>query len=519
MAFFEVVDRAPSGAVSRAFLVTDNWDDWNKYRTQFTLVIFDDTGAKHEPGAVKIASVGLNPGPSVAPGVRAPQLPREFDRLDDAHFSLGQGETYYETLNTLPEAFRNAVLVGLRDCAFDLQLFDRVLSEYVMRESLLRDVAEQTVRARLHRLAMGDARLTMFRFAFDLSSSSETDAPVELTFNVTPHSNPPSNVHVLIGRNGVGKSRCMLSMIRALANDRSAATQHGAFRFLQANPFTEIPDWQFAGLVFVSFSAFDGLTVPSAADIRVKASVVGLQRLDSGAGASPAAKSREELRRDFLESFEACRRGLRADRLRAAVTTLANDPLFAEADIASHLDNPSNDWREDAARLFDRLSSGHAIVLLTITRLVELVDEKTLVLLDEPEGHLHPPLLSAFIRSLADLLARRNGVAIISTHSPVVLQEVPRACVWKLRRSGLISNAERPNLETFGENVGVLTREIFGLEVTSAGFHRILKDAIEVDRLSYDELLAKFNGQLGAEARAIARVLIADRDTDDQVTP
>jgi predicted ATP-dependent endonuclease of OLD family len=51
-------------------------------------------------------------------------------------------------------------------------------------------------------------------------------------------------------------------------------------------------------------------------------------------------------------------------------------------------------------------------VLLTITRLVETVEERTLVLLDEPEAHLHPPLLSAFVRSLSDLLINRNGVAI-----------------------------------------------------------------------------------------------------------
>ncbi len=116
--------------------------------------------------------------------------------------------------------------------------------------------------------------------------------------------------------------------------------------------------------------------------------------------------------------------------------------------------------------LFRRLSSGHKIVLLTITRLVETVVERTIVLLDEPEAHLHTHLLAAFIRALSDLLIQQNGVAIIATHSPVVLQEVPKSCVWKLRRSGSVSKAERPEYETFGENVGILTREVFGLEVT-----------------------------------------------------
>ncbi|MEN2590199.1 AAA family ATPase, partial [Acinetobacter baumannii] len=48
-----------------------------------------------------------------------------------------------------------------------------------------------------------------------------------------------------------------------------------------------------------------------------------------------------------------------------------------------------------------RMSSGHAIVLFTITRLVDVVGEKSLVLFDEPEVHLHPPLLSAFLRTLS----------------------------------------------------------------------------------------------------------------------
>lgn len=47
-------------------------------------------------------------------------------------------------------------------------------------------------------------------------------------------------------------------------------------------------------------------------------------------------------------------------------------------------------------KLFKWMSSGHAIVLLTITRLVETVEEKTLVLLDEPESHLPSIIISIY---------------------------------------------------------------------------------------------------------------------------
>ena len=96
-----------------------------------------------------------------------------------------------------------------------------------------------------------------------------------------------------------------------------------------------------------------------------------------------------------------------------------------------------------ARQIYRGLSSGHKIVLLSITKLVENMEEKTLVLMDEPEAHLHPPLLAAFVRALSDLLINRNGVAIIATHSPVVLQEVPRSCVWKIVRHGRAEGEER----------------------------------------------------------------------------
>ena len=142
---------------------------------------------------------------------------------------------------------------------------------------------------------------------------------------------------------------------------------------------------------------------------------------------------------------------------------LEADPIFKDVEIAELADGEmeKEELQTYARKLFERLSSGHKIVVLTITRLVETVEEKTLVLMDKPEAHLHPPLLSAFVRALSDLLLNRNGVAIIATHSPVVLQEVPRSCAWKIWRSGSKVDVERPEIETFGENIEILTREVF----------------------------------------------------------
>jgi hypothetical protein len=118
------------------------------------------------------------------------------------------------------------------------------------------------------------------------------------------------------------------------------------------------------------------------------------------------------------------------------------------------------------------------------------------------------------VRALSDLLIKRNGLAIIATHSPVVLQEVPKSCVWVLGRTGKVATAERPSIETFGENVGVLTREVFGLEVTEAGFHQMLKAATTEPDANFESVMAKFNWQFGAEAQAIVRSMLAIKAND-----
>jgi len=509
--FFRLLNAGiPPDARDCVYLIADNWDDWFSFRTMFGLLAIDANGKRYQLGSVKIGRMGLQPARESSPGFRSPEIPTEFDRLPDGFFSLGQGEDYYETLSQLPGDMKQRVLVGLRDCAFDLSIFEMARDEPSMSTSLLRDVTASSVTGRLHRLSVGDVELSNFSFEYVLPPPRDVlVAPPALSFEVVPESEPPTNVHVLIGRNGVGKSRAMRALTKALLGRADGPDAGGRVRFLTGRA----GESEFAGLVLVSFSAFDDFQLVREATDAIPLEQVGLRRQVSVDGVPQGGlKGADELASDFRKSLERCRSGARAERWLKAVATLETDDLFAEADVRSLITTPEQNFAEVATHRFSLLSSGHAVVLLTVTRLVELVDERTLVLLDEPEGHLHPPLLSAFVRCLSDLLVKRNGVAIIATHSPVVLQEAPRSCAWKLRRTGYIAEAERPAIETFGENVGILTREVFGLEVTRSGFHRLLATAAEDGSKGFDDLVAQFNGQLGAEARAILRVMVLDRE-------
>lgn len=510
----------PQVAGPKAYLIHSDWNDWFKFETLYSLVVIDAAGKRHDIGGVKIGCRGLLGGPVVGPNTRIPAVPPDFDVLPEGFFSLGDGENYYETLNTLDTELRRAILLGLKDCAFDLGRFEEEQNQSVMIESLLRSHTDSTVRKRLHRLANGNAVLTPYGFDFILPPSAPANAAVEpdnslerppevLGFKVKPESSPPTNVHVIIGRNGVGKSRCLKSMANTVLQIDDEDAPRGTL-----NHAATAESAQFAGLVFVSFSAFDSFDLPPQVPSGIRAAQIGIRHRDPESK-QVSVRTPEQLASDFADSFGKCRTGLRADRWRSALATLDYDTLFQELGISRLLDYADDQWRDVSIKLFERLSSGHAIVLMTVTRLVELVDERTLVLLDEPEGHLHPPLLSAFIRALADLLGRRNGVALIATHSPVVLQETPAQCCWMLSRSGRETRAARPPIETFGENVSVLTREVFKLELTNTGFHTLIRQVVDSGR-TYDEVVAHFGGQLGAEGRALARTMVLEREPKDQ---
>ena len=512
--YFRVLEngaRPPSGAKSRAFLLTDNWDDWFTYSTMYALWVYDAKGEVHSVGSVKIGQFNMKEEQ------RRADIPTSFDQLGEEFFSLGQDDSYYEALNEFGPELRDRILRGLRDVALDQEQFQRALDEKVTGVSLLRSVPRATVQGQFSRLARGGARLSRYEFHYTAPKTGRAKSdPVKLSFVVQPESMPPTNVHVLIGRNGVGKTYLLNNMTRSLVDKNTTPAEAGSFESIDdEHKAGEI----FANLVSVTFSAFDPFEpLPTRRDKSegMQYAYIGLKRTGKTEdGKSLAPKSPDRLSTDFSASMIICRSGARLVRWRRALEMLAADPIFREADIASLAATEVDDdtLKALARKLFGNLSSGHKIVLLTITRLVETVEERTLVLLDEPEAHLHPPLLSAFVRALSDLLVNRNGVAIIATHSPVVLQEVPASCAWKIRRTGRALAAERPDIETFGENVGVLTREVFGLEVTDAGFHQLLRDAAH-EESEFQDVVQKFDSELGGEARALVRALIANRTSE-----
>ena len=478
------VGQSPVNTPGTFTLVTDNWDDY-LFKTSYVLY-FATAQEVIEIGGVKVATKGM------AAEDPHTDLPNKFASLGDSYFSLGQDREYYALLEKLPRQIGLAALNALRDIAQDPSIFEQVKAEPAFETSLLRNVPEMTVTTQFRRIISGQAQLTQYDFQYSMPLYGTLAPTLRLEFNVHPDQLPPTNVHVLIGSNGVGKSK----MLRDFVLSASSPTHPGSFIDL-SSPATSGSDASiFANIVRVAYSAFDqDGTASSDADQEPQIYTVGLTNEEG-----------QDLVDQFVHSLAICRRGRRRGRWLSAIGTLADaDPLLADMNLATLVDGDSTDPNSDARKMFNPMSSGHKIVILTMTRLIELVEERSLVLLDEPETHLHPPLLSALTRAISNLLLDRNGVAIVGTHSPVILQEVPRSCVWVLRRSGNDVRASRlpEDSETFGESVSRLTSEVFGLDVNRTGYTKVLNDLLTAHGGSGVQVMERLASQIGSEGQFV----------------
>ncbi len=257
------------------YLIIDGWDDWFTYSTLFKVcyVDFDDT--KHRISSVKIGQKGQG---------RSPMLPKNFEKLNDDFFSLGSSENYYQSLKDIsPDGnLMEEILVGLNDMAFNLDIFEKVKRIDVVRTSLMRDITSNEIKNQYHSIATGGAWLTKYSFSYIPYPYEHEEEHVELEFDVELDQILPTNIHVLIGKNGVGKTTILKNMVYSLQNEdenKGRIEMYGRRKF--------------ANIVYVSFSAFDKYV--KIEDERIPYFNIGIVKEDG-------IKGFDEFSKDFAES-------------------------------------------------------------------------------------------------------------------------------------------------------------------------------------------------------------------------
>lgn len=192
------------------YLQADNWNDYG-YRTLFVLKKVNSDGTLNQIGAVKIAEMNQE-----SFGTELPAEP--FSELADKYFSLGLDGAYYKKLKKFGLL---SVLTALNDVAYIDEIEDckkkckQLGGEEVFNVSLLRYKDLATVERDFRGIVKDDVEpyeMISFSYLFNSEGKSIDNgySSKELKYAVKYNDFPSSNIHVLIGANGVGKT-CLLN--------------------------------------------------------------------------------------------------------------------------------------------------------------------------------------------------------------------------------------------------------------------------------------------------------------------
>jgi ABC-type Mn2+/Zn2+ transport system ATPase subunit len=145
------------------------------------------------------------------------------------------------------------------------------------------------------------------------------------------------------------------------------------------------------------------------------------------------------------------------------------------------------------------LSSGQLAFIKFIVQACLFIENGSLVLLDEPETHLHPNFISDFVRILNKLLTLTGSFSIIATHSAYFVREVPRTQVHVFKENSKKSvDIIKPTLKTFGADVGTLSYFVFEDEITN-GLIEELITAFQQKGVSKKILLRELETELSSD--------------------
>ena len=523
----------------RFVLEQDNWNDYS-FHTQYLLFYYAETREGSEDvtliGAVKILRIGQKSTDGLL-------INSDFESLDDQFCSVGQSLDYYERIRELGEV-GTRVMGALRDVVSMPELVEKFGKEEGWKTSLFRDQSDEG--ARFLFLAEG------------LVSGHYAKAPEDqqsFTFTVVGWQSPlvvdtksgerwsfvenclPERVNILVGRNGTGKSTLLARLARVGFSSPAERAEPPIKNLGKLEP----EGVGFPRVVTVAFSPFDSFKLPGSDDrnrVQIakdmqrgvgRFSFIGLRDfvaeinlasqepqvlvLGESALVDRVTQTRLKSIEHLTDEFIGFRKKITAKNRQMILTAALNklkEGVFSDGWVEilqSHSEAGAREW-------FLMCSTGHKIALLVVFGLVANLEPNSLVLIDEPETHLHPPLLSAMMHALRRILEEYEASAVVATHSPVVVQESLARHVHVVRREGEMTTVTPVSTETFGENIGLITAQVFGMESNVTDFHEVLDKLISKYK-SIEKIEALFkDGVMSHQARSYVLVRLSNKAPD-----
>lgn len=471
MIFYNYSSPPPNAQYPCITLGTDNWNDYG-YVTTFYVKYYDEEGLVLDLDTVKILTAG---------NYRT-QLPQTFTNLDDSFCSLGQTLDYYEKISQLQNS--EEILESLNDVVIKEDIRDFFSGLEGFKSSLLRNSEA--------RLAINQAQIyfepesnipeiPIRKFTFKTRLPlAESDHIIDFDFESNEFL--PFRINALIGKNGAGKTE----VLSRIANSLSGIAYSDSEFTNGGKPLVN-------RIITISYSPFD--------DFKRVISRKGISYnycgLKDAKGNIDLKLSQNQLIKAYKDILDQNEKN-KVDIWREILLKAVNEETLER--FEDFLNNPDK----------SKLSSGQNMILSILTQVVSFIRPKSFILFDEPELNLHPNAITGLIGAIYHLLERFDSYCIISTHSSVVLQEIPSKYVRVFRRIGNRTNIKKLSIECFAENLTVITNEVFGVDEDKSRYKEIFENIAK--NKSYYDALELFDDKLSLNARIFLKSLYEEEE-------
>ncbi len=539
-------------------LVTDNFDDYGN-QTLFRMYYKTSEKAIYRfMGKIKI----LHAKEYIA----RTEMPHNFTKLNKDFCSLGQSIDYYKKLRELDKPdmeFGRDILLSLNDIAINTDIRDKFPDKNGITNSLMRDSIAYHAYKMGHNVYYGMSSHIETKVAFTYTYDKEQNKKVYFEFN--DETELPNRINVIVGKNGTGKTKMLSSLASVLSGrckidiesdidirpefSRYIAISYSAFDNFEktfAEGFTKRgivqeknyiiselerqrekcksraeKDKDFSALyqyfneiilkieTFDEEEKFNKYFEDLSKGKELQESIMLENRLGSYVYCGLLHENRLISESEMYSNFKTNLADIiRMSRIKEWVVIMKN--IFdGTNDLKRLFFNEKIDADGIIEENFRSLSSGQKIMLHIFTQVVVSITEDSLLLIDEPEIHLHPNAISSFMHMLNDLLDKYNSFAIISTHSPIVLQEIPAKYVRIFDNNEFYETKLWE--ECFGENISQIIANVFNVRPDESNYKTFFQQKKE-EGFSKEDMEKLFENNLSMNAELYLNLLYGDED-------
>ncbi len=453
-------------------LVADGWGDGYAH-VQFNLFYFHTERDYDSYGLVKIIKRESEMECSEEHHyyVKDDGLPNDFLRLPVEFCSLGQDERYYRNIKSRFGDSYESVFMALNDAAVFPQIDDAFRNTKYYSCLIRENEAERLIReAQLILQGRNVADRYRFKYRFH-PIYAEND--VEFEFNFRDKTRLlPRRIYAVIGKNGVGKTLFVSQLPLDLSNKDSDA-------FSPAKPIL-------SKVISIANSTFDNF---KKAENTAKLNYFHFG-LTKSVGGGQIPKTKDDFTAELLAATKKIRLYGRIDHLKKVL----NKIVFTEAIDELFVTVSKNDREvldidtSKINKLLRTMSSGESTMLYLFMCLEADIRYDSLILLDEPETHLHPDAIAELLNALDDMLEEYQSCCVMVTHSPLLIRELTSDCVYVMERDDKTVILRKPGVETIGSGLNTITDDIFGSRSVQRNYKKRISELAR--DYSYEEIKA-----------------------------